>query len=250
MGTSGSRERSTIQFPYGDLDDAVEVTLAIHQNAGQACSMSELAAYMNQTVTSGAFRTKVASARIFRLIEVTRQQVTLTELGARVVDPEQEAEARRDAFLAVPLYLRLYERYQGRVMPPDAGLENDMVGLGVAAKQKDKARQAFQRSADQGGFFQHGRNRLVAPKIFGSPRSEHPRREDAREASASGAAAETGGVTDAQTPHHELIKGLFRMLPTEGSFSKRQQERWLAAAKVNLALVYGADDASESEEDG
>lgn len=246
MATSGARERSTIQFPYGDLDDAVEVTRALYENAGRSCSMAELAAYMGQTVTSGSFRTKVASARIFRVIEVTRQQVLLTELGSQIVDPELEVAARRDAFLSVPLYQRLYDMYQGRVVPPDAGLENDMVTLGVAAKQKDKARQAFQRSADQAGFFRHGRNRLVAPK---APMSE--RKAASSQATGGGDPTRPDPVDDVVvspgTPgHHELIKGLFRMLPTDGPFTPTQQERWLAAAKVNLALVYGTDESDEA----
>jgi hypothetical protein len=38
-----------------------------------------------------------------------------------------------------------------------------MVGLGVSDKVKDPARQTFERSAEQAGFFAHRRNRLVMP---------------------------------------------------------------------------------------
>ena len=41
-------------------------------------------------------------------------------------------------------------------MPPAAALEREMVELGVSPKQKDKARQVFERSAEQAGFFATG----------------------------------------------------------------------------------------------
>lgn len=37
----------------------------------------------------------------------------------------------------------------------------DIVGLGVAEKQTGRARQVFERSAEQANFFEHGKNRLV-----------------------------------------------------------------------------------------
>ena len=40
-----------------------------------------------------------------------------------------------------------------------------MVSLGVAAKQKDRARRVFQRSAERAGFFEHGNGRLVMPGV-------------------------------------------------------------------------------------
>ena len=46
---------------------------------------------------------------------------------------------------------------------PAAALERDMVSLGVAEKQKDKARQVFERSAEQSDFFYTGRMKLVMP---------------------------------------------------------------------------------------
>jgi hypothetical protein len=40
-----------------------------------------------------------------------------------------------------------------------------------------------------------------------------------------------------------LIRGLIAVLPPEGQrFPPRQLERWLAAAKISLDLIYGADD--------
>lgn len=51
------------------------------------------------------------------------------------------------------------------MLPPSAAFERDIVGLGVAEKQKDKARQVFERSASQAGFFEAGKSKLVMPAV-------------------------------------------------------------------------------------
>src|SRR4051812_16900064 len=74
------RERSSIEFPYNDLDDAVEIAKAIHENAGSSCSLTQLAAFVSQSVSSGAFRLRVSNARTFGLTENERREVRLTPL--------------------------------------------------------------------------------------------------------------------------------------------------------------------------
>src|SRR2546430_14951345 len=88
---SDGRERSTIQFPYNDLDEAVAVAKAIHENAGVSATIDQLAAYMKQSMKSGAFRLRVSNAAIFSLTDNERGEVRLTPLGRRIADPSQEA---------------------------------------------------------------------------------------------------------------------------------------------------------------
>jgi hypothetical protein len=152
-GAKEKRERSSIQFPYGDLDDATAIAKAIHSNAGTSCSLNQLAAYLKQSPSSSAFRLRVACARIFGLTELDGTSIRLTETGKRVVDPRTEDEAKAHAFLAVPLYEALHKEYDGYSLPPPAALERKMNELGVSSKQTGKARQAFERSAKQAGFF-------------------------------------------------------------------------------------------------
>src|SRR6266496_857827 len=61
--SNGGRQniRSTIAFPYSSLADAEQVAEALRQRGDEA-SMDEVAAELNQTTSSGAFRTKVATA--------------------------------------------------------------------------------------------------------------------------------------------------------------------------------------------
>lgn len=161
---SSARIRSKIAFPYTPLSDAEQVAHALQRRGGRA-SMGELAAELDQVATSGAFRTKVATSRTFGLASVRRGNVTLTDLGRQIVDPSKVAKARVDAFLAVQLYGAIYEEFKDHTLPGADGLERAMQRLGVSPKQTDRARQAFQKSATQAGFFGYGSDRLVAPAV-------------------------------------------------------------------------------------
>jgi hypothetical protein len=66
----------------------------------------QLAGYLKQPITSGTFRLRVSNAATFGLTENERGEVRLTGLGRRIADAAQEAAARVDAFLNVPLYQR------------------------------------------------------------------------------------------------------------------------------------------------
>lgn len=169
--------RSTIAFPYSGLADAEQIAEALHQR-GDSATVDEIAATLGQTTSSGAFRTKMSTARIFGAIDVRRGQATLTALGRRLVDPEKVKQARVDAFLHVPLYKQIYETFRGHQLPGNAGIENRMVQFGVSPKQTDKARQALQKSAELAGFFESGKDRLVKPALSG-PGSENDRMDNA-----------------------------------------------------------------------
>jgi len=107
------RQRSTIQFPYSDLDDAVTIAKAIHDSAGLECTIDQLAAYLRVSVSSGAFRVRAANTATFGLTENERGSIRLTDLGRRISDTTQETAARVEAFLTVPLYARVYEHFKG-----------------------------------------------------------------------------------------------------------------------------------------
>jgi hypothetical protein len=122
--------------------------------------LDQLAAYLKQSMTSGAFRLRVSTAATFGLTENERGKVKLTTLGRRIADPTQEAPARADALLTVPLYSSVYEHFKGYTLPGAAAIEKYMRDVGVSSKQTDKACQVFLRSARQANFFEHGEDRL------------------------------------------------------------------------------------------
>ena len=232
----GNENAPRSSFPTG-LDNAVEIARAIHNNAGLSCTIDQLAAYVGQSATSGAFRLNLATARIFGLTESEKGQINLTDIGRRVVDPELEHRARAEAFLHVPLYGAIYNKYKQGMLPPTAALEREMAQLGVSTKQTDKARQAFDRSATQAGFFAHGRDRLVMP-VFQSG----PAQEPARTNSIGRNDKRIGGGGGDGSGHDPLITGLIQRLPEpDSTWSVAEQARWLELAAHVFAAIYKAD---------
>jgi hypothetical protein len=170
-GVQGSTKylRSTIAFPYSGLKDAEQIARALHDSWGGGASPDQLAAGLKASPRSGSFRVKLATARTFRVIAISRGNIALTDLGRKLIDPQTRAAARVEAFLTVPLFAALVNEYKGTMLPPDSGLEQKILDLGVSAKQTAKARQAFQRSAEMAGFFKMGKDRLVQPaNLLGS----------------------------------------------------------------------------------
>ena len=160
---------------------------------------------------------------------VGKGTVSATDLGTRVADDRTAAAARVQAFLNVPLYREIHERFRGRTLPVTKGMEQAMGSLGVVPKQVTTARQVFTRSAEFAGFFAHGRDRLIEPAM-GKVEAKEP-------------AGDTGGKRDEERSNvdtHPLIVGLLGALPKPGEdFSQEDRDLWLEAAKVNLQLIYG-----------
>lgn len=239
-GADAAKDASSVTFPYDDLDSAIGVARGVHARGGR-CAPDELAAELRYSgVNNGAFRLRVASARHFNLINTARGNIELSALGQRVVDPQQEAAARAESFLAVTVYRQIYERFRGGTLPPANGLERVLAELGVSVKQTDKARQVFQRSAQQGGYFNSGQDRLVAPAISRTA-TEDVRREEGRQ---GGGGNDGGGGDDGvwQMPpafSESLIRGLIEKLPTPGSdWAEEKRTQWIALASSIFAMVY------------
>jgi hypothetical protein len=243
-----SRERSTIEFPYVPLESGIEVAKALYSRCGfGSCEQDELAAEMGQNL-SGAFRQKTSAARVFGLVTKDgRSAFVLTDLGKRIVAVDTEKSARVEAFLSVPLYSSIYEKFRGHNLPPAKALEREMETLGVAHKQTDRARQAFERSAQHAGFFDSGKERLVRPRLEGvGSRIEHeesqitstPERENG--SPPSGRNSEGDGTGGELPPEIDpIIRGLISRLPPAGAtWPKAKRKLWLQILENSFDLVY------------
>ncbi len=249
--------KSTIVFPYSDEDMAVEVAKTIWAKGGRQCTIDQLSSYLgHDSVTSGAFRLKYTTARIFGLIEVSQDEVRLTTLGCEIIDPTLERKARVEAFLSVPLYKRLYEKYKGYPLPQGAGLKQELITLGVTPKQADKARQSLQRSAQQAGFFEQGRNKLVLPSGLGSPNASVVSRNTRPLTTGSPqdilpsphyTYGGDGGDGGSQVLHtlqeNALIHNLYVLAPPIGTkWSRAKREAWLALLATVIHSLYSDEE--------
>lgn len=224
------RFRSEIEFPYADLDSAVELAKTVNDKAGSSCETDELAAWMGQTASGGTFRTRLGAARMFGLIETGQGRVTLTQLGREVIDGSgSERGARVAAFLNVQLFSAMYDQYKAAVLPPPPAIERQMEQLGVSPKQKERARQTFMKSAVFAGFIDQSTGRFVKPGI--AQREEPARQEKPDEGDNGGG----GGPTD------PLIKALIQKLPMQGPWSTDERINWFKMMAMAFQMTYGQD---------
>lgn len=108
---------------------------------------------------------------------------------------------------------------------------------------KDKARQVFQRSAQQAGFFQYGNTKLVMPPVKATPNTPPPKNEesDSGEDKTKNGGGDGGG-------RHPLIEGLLRELPAPKSeWTTEDRKNWLEMASSIFNVVYkNSDDSRRS----
>src|SRR5918992_4594579 len=216
LGAPRKRSRSTISFPYTDLAASERLARLVADNGGE-CTPEQLAGWLgHSTLNSGAYRNKVAAANLFGLIQSVRNRILLSELGERLLDEDRVRQARVDAFLSVPLYLRIFERHRGGRLPPTVGLEQEMVNAGVTRTQVRPARQVFLRSAEQAGFFDVSDHKLVLPKgchLAGTPGEPQAARSPQPE-------------PEPQRRYPKLIEATLEQAPWSGSWSSEEFEEW------------------------
>ena len=246
VDSEGKRQRSTIAFPYTDYSAALEVATAIHSNVGHGiCSaVSQLAPWMNQSGKSSGFRTQLSAARLFGLIDSKdSERYRLTDLGRRVVDQSQSRTAKAESFLRVPLFQALFEKYKGGVVPPTAALEREIASLGVAEKQKARARQVFESSAQQTGYREQGLNRLVAPAVVVTDQKNAERSEDEIIGAGGGGNGGSGGGGETNLGLDPLLVALLEKIPKRGdAWPKDKRLRWFKTFAMNVSQVYDEDD--------
>ncbi|MEX0828564.1 MAG: hypothetical protein WD005_06420, partial [Haliea sp.] len=145
----------------------------------------------------------------------------------------------------------LYKSRMGHALPAAAALEREIVTLGVAQKQRAKARQVFERSARQAGFIQQDTERFVTP-----PKAA---RQSGASDGAKGAGRESGGANDGGQGTggnssggsggggefdslDPFIQGLLKRLPKpDSTWSMQDRANWLIAAEQVFKLIYKTD---------
>jgi hypothetical protein len=241
------REVSSIAFPYLDLSDAISVAKSVLDVGGVPLDRDQLAAALGQVPTSGAFNVKLSTARLFGLLESVAGRYQLTPLGFEILDPARERGAKAAAFLNVPLYKRVFDEFKGRQLPPrPAGLEQAFVTFGVAPKQRDRARQAFDRSARLAGFFPTAaEDRLVMPVLGQQPA---PEREETRpeQLQPSEAPVRARAEVDPLSRLDGVVAAMIAKLPAAGEpLSPKDRQKWLTMMEMALDMAHPDAVASE-----
>lgn len=242
-GTGRKRERSQIEFPYSDLERAVELATVLLREGGQAkIEQTQLAVAMDQSATGGTFRGRLGAARMFGLIETEQGKVGLTPLGLKITDEQTAAAAGAEAFLNIPLYSAMFERYQGYALPPAAAIERQIETLGVPTKQKERARQAFSASAQYAGYIASN-GRFSKPTL--AARAKEEKSDNGGSGGSGGGSGDGGdGDDDVVKNLHPFIKGLLETLPEpKKEWGVEERVDWLNTAASIFKLIYKGDGA-------
>ncbi len=231
------RFRSEIEFPYADLQSAIELAQTIHSKAGSAATVDELAVWMGQSATGGTFRTRLGAARMFGLIETSQGRATLTQTGRDALDNSgNEGIARVAAFLNVELFRVLYDQFKGNLLPPPPAIERQIEQLGVSPKQKERARQTFMKSATYAGFIDQATGRLVKPGIPQKDEGGAQRQEEERGGRGGGGNGIGGLELD------PLLIALLKKVPSlEKGWPGPTRARWFRTFAMNVSQIYDGD---------
>lgn len=166
------KPRSEMAFPYYSLDKSIEVPKLIHERAGGRCGRGQLAGLLGYSgVKNGGFLTRMSAAKMFGLIEENGDALTLTERAKKILSPMRPSDAEQaklDAFLAVELFRKVFEDFDGHTLPATDGLSNLFRNqYKIVPNQIAPALRNLMDSADSAGLFRVAGNRskLIRPII-------------------------------------------------------------------------------------
>lgn len=254
----GTSSRSGIASPYFDLGASIGVADAIYKQGGGTGSPEQLAVWLGyKSIGSGTYMTRLAAAnKHFGLVDVKGDRISLSERAHKILSPvmpEDATCARVEAFLAVPLFSKVYEQFKGSPLPPETGLKNLFrTTYAILPDRVPQAVRVFLNSADQAGFFAStngDRSRLIRPSpspaslaapILAAESAKIKKDESpvpAHERPKSGVGSDgAGGV-------HSAIIGLLRDLPPPGTdWPVKQKARFVKAFQATLDFVYPSDE--------
>ena len=247
--TGKSRATSGVKFPYYDLESCTGVASMIHEKAGGACDLAQLAALLNYSgVTNGGFRSRVAATKMFGLIEnADDQRLKVSDRGRAIVAPVSEPKrtrAKADAFLAVELFKKVYDQYNGTTLPQEAGLKNLLRDdFQVVVARITPTIRIMLDSAEQAGFFKAtgNRSRMVMP-LAGSnggvgtgsapPKVTEPEKSATQQRGNGGGGDDGSGVDPA-------ILGLLKRLPPGGTpITAKNRKALIDAFTAVVTFIY------------
>jgi hypothetical protein len=151
-------------WPQTDLSASVEVARVIVDPGGGELDKEQLAKLLGYTsANSGTFLSKLAAARQFGLLDGRSPELRPTRLALDILEPsypDARENALFKAFVSVPLFRDVFNRFKGRAIPGNLALERALKDqFGVPAKQTGFVRARFLNSADQAGLFNGSGNR-------------------------------------------------------------------------------------------
>lgn len=254
------RTQSGIPYPYYNLDLSIDVARMIHEKGGGECSSAHLASFLGyKSARSGTYLTRLSSAKIFGLVEGKGDSLRPTERALAIINPVMPDDRRREninAFLGVPLYREIYERFKEKSLPPEGGLKNLLRStLQVVQDRVNPAARVFYESAEQAGFFETSpdRTQLIPPLLSKGYANSAPNEDRSKEVGEesthtperprSAGGEGSGGI-------HSALAGLLRELPPPGPWEARKKQQFLDAFTALFDFIYPSETKEKAPDAG
>ena len=162
------RVRSPYLFPAYGIATALQVAKIVESDGGGSLSEAALAMAMSSSAKSSTFRLKVLTGKQFGLLAKNGSNVQTTPLGKAILKPTHDDEkgtALATAFLSIPLFHEVAQRYKGQPLPNSTSLRNILErDLGINDRRVPDAERVLMDSARDAGVLRTtGNNTYLAP---------------------------------------------------------------------------------------
>lgn len=145
-------------FPQTDLQQAQRIAAAIVDSyGGTEASPPDIALAIDVSPTSSAWPHLAGSSIAYGLTEggVNASAIRLTDLGRRLVEPQEEGEdiaARREAILQPSIQRDFFKKYHRSKLPSDIIASNVLKGMGLPASRLESAVEIIKTNGKYAGI--------------------------------------------------------------------------------------------------
>ena len=125
--TRKARQRSVYLFPAYGFNTALDIARRVEENGGGILTEETLAINLGLSAKSSGFRLKSLAARQFQLINKQGDTLTTTPVAKAIFKPTSNEDAQRgyrEAFLSIPLFQAVCDRYRGQPLPDSQTFRN------------------------------------------------------------------------------------------------------------------------------
>ena len=122
-----TRQRSVYLFPAYGFTTALDIARRVEESGGGILTEETLAVNLGLSAKSSGFRLKSLAARQFQLISKQGDTLITTPVAKAIFKPTSSEDAQRgyrEAFLSIPLFQAVAERYRGQRLPDSQTLRN------------------------------------------------------------------------------------------------------------------------------
>jgi hypothetical protein len=128
MAFNSDRYRKGSFPPFITFAEATSFAEEIYENGGGRATYDLLSRIFDNSIKSSSFTKKLAALKWYGIVmEPSKGTVVLTDIGTAIAAPQAPSasmSARKEAFLRIEPFARIYERHKGKLLPADEFLKN------------------------------------------------------------------------------------------------------------------------------